>query len=134
MKGGLPCLGENPGLRTGRGIGVLLLWALRYIHAKEPAANEAPKLEIGLILGADKGIGTDAIVHCSKPVYTCLSEEQAESTPLVLDVGAKGWGSVILRMMNTGNSKIENSTTHIDSPNPISIDFAPRPVSWATSS
>lgn len=30
-------------------------------------------------------------------------------------------------MRNIGNAKIENSKTHIDSPNPISIEFAPRP-------
>lgn len=108
-------------------VGVLALAAIRYVDKKEPVVKAAPKLEIGVILGADKGIGIDAVVDCSKPVYTCFSEEQAKNTSLIFDVGSKSWARVIFQMKNIGDEKIENSKTHIDSPNPISIDFAPRP-------
>jgi hypothetical protein len=86
-----------------------------------------PHLEVGLILGADKGMGIDAIVDCKKPIYTCLSEAEVRHTRLVFDVGAKAWARLIFQVNNIGGSKLLNSVTHIESPNPISIEFAPHP-------
>jgi hypothetical protein len=86
-----------------------------------------PELEIGLVLGADKGIGIDAIVDCAKPIYTCLSEDQLKDAHLDFDAGEKGWARLILRIKNVGGSELLKPVTHIESPNPISIDYAPRP-------
>jgi hypothetical protein len=90
--------------------------------------RKTPVVKIGAILGADKGIGRDAIIDCSKSPYVCMTEDQVKSaTPLVLDLGTKGWARVVYKIENFGPVKAENTTVHVDSPDPISIDFAPEP-------
>jgi hypothetical protein len=71
------------------------------------SAPAKPKIQIGLMLGADKGIGLDAIIDCKKPPYKCMSEEQAKNaTPIPLDVGAKGWARIVFTVKNVGQWQI----------------------------
>jgi hypothetical protein len=92
-----------------------------------PQQTQPPRLEIGIALGADKGIGIDPIVDCKKPIYTCLSADQIGRQPLVFDVGTKGWGRIILRVKNVGDQRLLHPVTHIESSQPISIDYAANP-------
>jgi hypothetical protein len=61
-------------------------------NAGQPTATP-PRVEIGLVLGADKGSGIDSIVDCKKLMYTCLSQgEVRKAHQPLFSVGAKRWG------------------------------------------
>jgi heme/copper-type cytochrome/quinol oxidase subunit 2 len=86
-----------------------------------------PQIDIGVALGADKGIGVDSIIDCSKPIYQCLDESQITGEILPLDLGSKNWARLIFRLKNVGETKLVNSSVHIESPSAISINYAPAP-------
>ena len=81
-----------------------------------------PQIKIDLVLGADKGIGKDAIANCENPLYTCLDEAAAERQILPLDLGSKGWARIIFRIINIGNARLEKPSVHVESPNGVSMD------------
>jgi len=134
----MPAVGLSVVAFLGIGtIGLASVWSLRYVKLKQDAKNKPsqrsdtslarPQLEIGLVLGADKGIGIDSIVDCSNPRYTCFSEEELKTARLIFDVGNKGWGRLIFRFKNIGGEKLLHPVTHIESSEPISIESATRP-------
>lgn len=81
-----------------------------------------------MVLGADKGIGKDALINCRKPPYKCLSENEiGQLKNLSFDVGAKGWARLVLRFENVGNARLVEPHIHFESPDPISIENAANP-------
>jgi hypothetical protein len=96
----------------------------------QPARKQAarPQIEIGIVLGADQGIGKDAMADCSKRPYHCLSEAEIKTDNHVrFAAGTKGWARIIFRLKNVGDAKLIHDMSHIWSPDPISIEFVPKP-------
>lgn len=98
--------------------------------AIKPMSTEqkgAPKVKIGVVLGADERIGLDAVADCTKPYYKCFTEKQIIKDEIVFNVGSKGWGRMIFRIMNFGEVKLVNTFIHIWSPSPVSFEYPPAP-------
>ena len=104
---------------------------LKSVHRKGEKINLPARatLEIGLTLGADKGIGTDAVVDCRKPSYVCLDESDIKKDHgrITFDIGQKGWGRLIFRIKNSGEAKLVHPMSHIFSSSPVLITYAPAP-------
>jgi hypothetical protein len=94
-------------------------------HPAPPTA--APQVDIGIVLGADKGIGIDSIVDCNKPLYHCYTEAQAKRKVLPLDLGGKSWARLIFRIVNRGKAKLVHTSIHLESPSHVSIEWVPAP-------